>query len=324
MKPGNFDKIVFKSKIMKEIIALSEKVADSDASVLIQGETGVGKDVVAALIHNLGKRKDKPYVKINCASLPETLFETELFGYEKGAFTSALDSGKTGLLELANHGTLLLDEVNTIPLNSQPKLLRVLHEGEIMKIGGLSYTSINTRIMATSNIDLRLSIKNNAFREDLFYRLNVVPIIIPPLRERKEDIIPLIEYYLSYYNNKYGFDKRIDEETSQLFLPYKWPGNVRELKNIIERLVLTSGKNIISNLEVATQFSEVNIEGLHLGNNLIYGLKDVVNRYEKAIIMKNMQYYNRSQELANALRIDKSTLTRKMKKYGIKNTYIED
>jgi transcriptional regulator with PAS, ATPase and Fis domain len=318
------DDVIYKSKDMEDIVALAEKIAGSDATVLIQGESGVGKDIIAKLIHRCSLRKDKPFIKINCASIPENLMESELFGYEKGAFTGASENGKSGIFELANGGVLFLDEVGTIPIYLQPKLLRAIQEKEIIRVGGASYTPLDIRIIAATNIDLKAAIRNNTFREDLFYRLNVVPIMIPPLRKRKDDICPLAEHFLKVFNKKYNTTKKMDDQAMGALLHYRWPGNVRELENIVERLVITSRSDIITSLEVTNQFSEVDTEDLFFEDNLPQGLKGAVDRYEKKLIIENMKYYSRSQELADALKINKSTLTRKMKKYGIRNIYTED
>lgn len=318
------DDVIYKSKDMEDIVALAEKIAGSDATVLIQGESGVGKDIIAKLIHRCSLRKDKPFIKINCASIPENLMETELFGYEKGAFTGASENGKSGIFELANGGVLFLDEVGTIPIYLQPKLLRAIQEKEIIRVGGASYTPLDIRIIAATNIDLKAAIRNNTFREDLFYRLNVVPIMIPPLRKRKDDICPLAEHFLKVFNKKYNTTKKMDDQAMGALLHYRWPGNVRELENIVERLVITSRSDIITSLEVTNQFSEADTEDLFFEDNLPQGLKGAVDRYEKKLIIENMKYYSRSQELADALKINKSTLTRKMKRYGIRNIYTED
>jgi PAS domain S-box-containing protein len=316
--------IVYKSNKMKNIIMLAKKVARSDVTVLIQGESGVGKEVIAKLIHQSSNRKDNPYIKINCAAIPEKLLESELYGYEKGAFTGANEKGKVGIFELANGGTLFLDEIGSFPIHLQSKLLRSIHEKEIMRIGGAKYIPLNVRIIAATNTNLKEAVDKKLFREDLFYRLNVIPLTIAPLRERRSDIYPLAQHFLKIFNEKYHTIKTIEENAWPLLTKYKWPGNVRELENIIERLVITSRENIISKDEVRNQFSGLGVENVTFEDINNIGLKDAVRRYEKKLIEENLPLYNRSQDLADALKIDKSTLTRKMKKYKIKNIYIEE
>lgn len=236
----NFEEIVGRSRALKAMLKAIETVAPTDASVLILGETGTGKELVARAIHNLSPRKDKTLVKVNCAALPSGLIENELFGHEKGAFTGALTK-KVGRFELANGGTIFLDEIGDLPLDLQAKLLRVLQEGEFERVGGSGTIKVNVRVIAATNRDLEAAIKEGKFREDLFYRLNVFPIQLPPLRERKEDIPLLVRYFVRKHSAKLGKKlESITENTMQILLSYPWPGNVRELENVIERSVITS------------------------------------------------------------------------------------
>ncbi len=215
-----------------------EKIACSDATVLIMGETGTGKELIARRIHALSQRADGPYVRVNCAAIPDTLVEAELFGHEKGAFTGAVYTRK-GKFELAHGGTILLDEIGEMPLHLQAKLLRVLQEGEVDRIGGSSPVEVDVRVVATTNRDLAQEVKEGRFREDLFFRLNVVPIYVPPLRERKEDIPLLAEAFLRRYSKKVGKEiKGITDSAMRVLLDYDWPGNVRELENCIHRAVV--------------------------------------------------------------------------------------
>ncbi len=230
--------MIFVSDKMREVYRLVEKVAKTDATVLICGETGVGKEIVASLIHKLSKRRNCPYVKLNCAAIPESLLESELFGYEKGAFTGAVKS-KMGRFELADGGTILLDEISEMPLFLQAKLLRVLQEKEIDRLGAKSPKKIDVRVIATTNRDLAKEVEESRFRQDLFFRLAVMPIYIPPLRERKEDILPLSFFFLERFSKKMG--KRITgfaPQSVELLKEYNWPGNVRELENCIHRAVI--------------------------------------------------------------------------------------
>ena len=238
--------IIGQSDAIRNVIKLAEQVAPSQASILIQGESGTGKEAIASLIHKIGPRKDKPFIKLSCAALPETLLESELFGYEKGAFTGAV-SQKEGRFELADEGTLFLDEVGEITPPLQVKLLRVLQEGEFERLGGTKILRSNVRIISASNINLTNAIKQKRFREDLFYRLNVITINIPPLRERKEDIPLLVSHFMKIYQEKN--DKTIDgisEDVLDILTDYSWPGNVRELKNVMERAVVLTQDRVIT------------------------------------------------------------------------------
>ena len=236
----NFEEIIGRSRAVKEVLKAVETVAPTDASVLILGETGTGKELVARAIHNLSPRKDKALVKVNCAALPSGLIENELFGHEKGAFTGALTK-KIGRFELANGGTIFLDEIGDLPLDLQAKLLRVLQEGEFERVGGSDTIKADVRVIAATNRDLELATKEGKFREDLFYRLNVFPIQLPPLRERKEDIPLLVRYFVRKHGARLGKKfETITEKTMQALSSYPWPGNVRELENVIERSVITS------------------------------------------------------------------------------------
>ncbi len=236
-KSYNIHGIVGTSDAMMNLIETIKKVAETETTVLITGESGTGKSLIARAIHFMSKRKDKPFVTINCAAIPETLLEAELFGYERGAFTGAYTS-KRGKFELANGGTIFLDEIGDMPLSLQAKLLRVLQDKEIERLGSEKILKVDVRIIAATNRDLRLLVKEGKFREDLYYRLNVVPIHVPPLRERKEDIPLLVEHFLSHFNSKYGKRVRISPEAMKVLIDYEWLGNVRELENTIERLVV--------------------------------------------------------------------------------------
>ncbi len=229
--------IVGCSDAIKRLVALIKKIAPTDITVLITGESGTGKSLIAKAIHFLSPRKEKAFVTINCSAIPETLLEAELFGYEKGAFSGAYTS-KKGKFELANGGTLFLDEIGDMPLSLQPKLLRVIQEKEIERLGSEETIQVDVRILAATNKNLGELIKKGEFREDLYYRLNVLPVHIPPLRERKEDIPLLVEHFLSVFNQRYGKQVKIEPEAIKVMLDYPWYGNVRELANTIERLVI--------------------------------------------------------------------------------------
>lgn len=233
--------LIGESKQIKDIYQIAYRVTNLDSSVLITGETGTGKELVANIIHYSGNRKDKPFVKINCAAIPSELIESELFGYEKGAFTGAT-SRKIGKFELANGGTLFLDEVGEIPLSLQPKLLRVLQDKTIERIGGLESIKVDVRIIAATNKNLEDEVKKGNFREDLYYRLSVIPVYVPPLRERKDDIPLLVEYILKKHNTRFLKEVRLSKDLILKIMEYDFPGNVRELENIIERFVALAGE----------------------------------------------------------------------------------
>jgi len=237
--------IIAESKAMREILDLVKKVARHKSSVLISGESGTGKELVARAVHYNSDRKDNALISINCGAIPENLLESELFGHVKGAFTDAVRS-KKGLFEMAHEGTMLLDEVGELPPNLQVKLLRVLQDGEIRRVGDTASSTVDVSIIAATAKDLAAEVKNNRFREDLYYRLNVLPIHIPPLRERREDIPPLVDYFIDLYNKKLGLRvKGASTEVMKQLLRYPWPGNVRELENVIERAMILAEKDTI-------------------------------------------------------------------------------
>ena len=308
---------VFKSSNMRKTIELVEAVAATDTTVLVKGETGTGKGFIAKLLHMLSERKDEAFVDINCAAIPEKLLESELFGYEEGAFTGALDAGKKGLLETAGNGTVILDEINSLPISLQVKFLRVIQEKEVMRIGGNEYLPVKARILVAANMDLLEAVENGSFREDLYYRLNIVPITVPPLRNRKEDIRVLGEFFLNRFNRIYKQNKYIDEEVWRELEKYKWPGNVRELENMIERLSIVERENCIGKGDLIDLFSNIQVEE-QFQASLNMTLKDAMNAYEKKIIETRMEKYKSTSLLAKNLGIDRSTLTRKFIKLGIK------
>lgn len=306
----NSEEIVFHNEKMKEVIALCMKIAEVDSSVLLLGETGVGKEILAKIIHNSSNRKNKPFIKINCGAIPENLMESELFGYEDGAFTGARKGGKIGLFEAANRGTLFLDEIGEVPFNLQVKLLRVLQEQEITKIGASVSSRVDVRIIAATNKDLSVMVNEGKFRKDLYYRLNVVPIKMPPLRERREDIIPLAHHFLKRFNEKYQTNKRFSTDILKALLEYDWPGNIRELENIIERLIVTSNTDEI--LREQLPFAEEH-EGIeeNIKINEIIPLKEAVRILEQKLVNSALEKYGTGREAAKALGVNPSTIARK-------------
>lgn len=313
------NEIIANSPSMIELLRTAAKVARSDATVLIQGESGTGKEVLMRYIHFKGPRTNAPLIEVNCGAIPENLIESELFGYVKGAFTGADANGKPGIFELANLGTIFLDEIEALPLQAQAKFLRVLQEKEVTRVGGHISLPVDVKIIASSNVDLHKLVEQKLFREDLFYRLNVIPFNIPPLRERREDIPELVQYFNKYYNMKYRTDKIISPKDMDLFLNYTWPGNVRELQNIIERALLTSNEDIIprrvweQQLLTLSREEEKGIKSTHIA-----GLREELEEHEKNILISYLPYYENSRQFAALLGVEKSTINRKLKKYGIK------
>ena len=308
--------IIANSKAFTQVVELARRAATFDgATVLILGESGTGKEVISELIVNTSPRKDKPYLQINCGAIPENLIESELFGYEKGAFTGADAKGRKGLFEAANGGTVFLDEIGDLPLHMQVKLLRVLQQRRIVRVGGTETVNLDVRIIAATNKDLKQMVNEGRFREDLYYRLNVVPIEIPPLRDRKEDILPLVNHFLTVANRKYHTNKSIYSDTIDVLESYSWPGNVRELENLMENLVITTPGDIIrrENLSERLKFSTEN-RGFTEDTEVIT-LKETVERAEYMAIQKAIRQCGSIRKAAVALGVDPSTIVRKQQNY---------
>jgi transcriptional regulator with PAS, ATPase and Fis domain len=238
--------LIARSPLTIRVMEMVARVANFDVSVLITGESGVGKEVIANAMHQHSQRSKGPLIKVNCGAIPETLLESELFGYDYGAFTGARKQGKPGMFELADKGTLFLDEIGDIPFSLQGKLLRALQDHEIMRIGSVKTTPVDVRIIAATNKNLDEMVQNGSFRDDFYYRLNVVSIEVPPLRERKEDIPLFVLHFLEKMNKKHQYNKRIASQVIDAFMLYSWPGNVRELENIIERMIIMTADNEIN------------------------------------------------------------------------------
>lgn len=300
------------SEAMLRVYDLVERVSGTNATVLIYGETGVGKDRIAEEIHYKSNRQESGiFVKINCGAIPETLLESELFGYDKGAFTGAKREGKAGLFEVADRGTLFLDEVESMPMVLQSKLLRVLQNFEITRVGGTIPKKVDLRLICASNQDLKELIDKKAFRADLYYRLNVVPIYIPPLRERRDDIPYLINLFLKNFNQKHGKNLILSREAFDMIRQYQWPGNVRELANVIERLVVVTPDTVIYPHHLPAELSE-KTRGKPLAGGM--SLKDHLEEVEMAIIKDAVKKHGSARKAAVHLGIDPSTLTRKLRK----------
>ena len=299
------------SDVMKGIVETITKLARVDTSVLITGESGVGKNVLARLLHQLSSRFAGPLVEINCAGIPDALLESELFGYEAGAFTGAHTSGKPGRIELANNGTLFLDEIGELPLHLQTKLLQVIQEKQIVKLGGTTPISIDFRLVTATNQDLRALVEKKRFRSDLFFRLNVLPVEIPPLRERADDILPLCLSVLEEMNTKYGTKKRLSPAVLSLFRAYSWPGNVRELRNLMEQLVVVSKETVIEAQELPR----------HMHSSMIplpdanFSLPCALQEMEAKIVREAYACHGTTVAVGKALGISQPSAARKIAKY---------
>ena len=312
------DKIVTRNINMLHCKDLAIGVSKTDTTVMITGESGTGKEMIADLIHKSSRRSGAPFMKVNCAAIPESLIESELFGYESGAFTGANQNGKKGIFELANGGTVFLDEIGELPMHIQAKFLRVLQEREIKRIGGEEDIPIDVRLITATNRNLKKEVEEGNFREDLYYRLFVVPISVPPLRERREDIEVLTKYFLNCFNNENELNKTISKEALKVMEEYDWPGNVRELRNVVERTVVTSASKEISAFQVEMCLSGENpvlFYSFRKKEDLY--LDEMVSKYEKQIIAQVYEECGSVIATAKMLHVDKSTISRKMKKYGL-------
>jgi len=308
----DFEKIVGESKEITSVIAEVRKIANSKSNVLLLGETGTGKELVARAIHFSSARQGKPFVPINCSAIPETLLESELFGYVKGAFTGAIGP-KRGLFEEANGGTVFLDEIGDLSQQLQAKLLRVMDDYEIRPVGGVQSRKVDIRFIAATNMDIVKAVREGLFREDLYYRINVVSILLPPLRERREDVVILAKHFLEKFSHEIGKQvKFIDDGALRLLVDYFWPGNVRELQNIIERAVLITEGNTLS--------AEHLPEGMKITNTFVsQAFEDVlsIEEYTKQFILR-YQTHHTEQKLAEMLGITRKALWEKRKRWSIK------
>ncbi len=315
--------IIGTSRQTLEIFEAIKRVAPTTTTIMITGETGTGKELVADAIHYNSPRKNNPLIKINCAAIAETLMESELFGYEKGAYTGAVIT-KPGKFELAHKGTLFLDEVGEIPRDMQVKLLRVIQEQEFERVGGLRTIKVDVRIIAATNQNLLQQVQAGNFREDLYYRLNVFPIDVPPLRERKEDILPLVDYFMDKFNKKLGLSVAVDSEVKEMLLRYEWPGNIRELENLIERMMLLAQNNIITLQEIPGEFkTAVDKAIITQTDNSKKPFKDFMRNHmenvERQMIIKCLEKSGGNvTKAAKELGLSRKGLQLKMIKYGLR------
>ncbi|MBT9138846.1 MAG: Limonene hydroxylase [Syntrophomonadaceae bacterium] len=318
------EQVIVRSDLMRQVCERALKVARTDTNVLLTGPSGSGKEVVAKMIHKVSIRKKSAFVQINCGAIPETLLESELFGYNRGAFTGANKQGKIGLMEMANNGTILLDEIADLPLALQVKLLRAIQERVIYRVGSTSPTQLNVRIIAATNKNLEEMVAEGTFREDLYYRLNVIPIFVPPLKDRREDVLPMAFHFLERYNKKHETYKSFSLEVCELLEEYDWPGNVRELENLVERMVVISDSKILTvqclpNYIQAKclQSFTVNENTIMEGNKII-PLKQVRDSVEREAIKNALKNCGSIRNAAKLLGVDHSTIVRKMKQLAIK------
>lgn len=314
--------LVAESPAMKNLLLEANSVGPTETSILIDGESGTGKEVLAKYLYSISRRSKEAFITVNCSAIPENLIEAELFGYEKGSFTGADAKGKPGLFELADKGTIFLDEIGEMPLILQAKLLRVLENGEVRRIGGTTSRKVDFRLISATNRDLMLMVAAKTFREDLYYRINVVPLRLTPLRERPEDIMALSDLFLEELNKKYGYDKVFSTETLQGFLNYSWPGNVRELRNLIERLTVTTRGRVIDYQveEIAdlpqTKAAHLNPDEkgtFHIRVSAKAPLRKIMDQVEKEYIKNTLQECRGCvSEAARILHIDRSAIYRKV------------
>lgn len=320
--------LIFSSNSMKSVISICDKISNFNSIVLISGPSGVGKELISNYIVEKSHRAKNPYIKVNCSSIPESLLESELFGYEAGAFTHASTNGKKGIFELANGGTLLLDEIGELPLHLQSKFLRVIQDSEFYRVGGTTPIKVDIRIIAATNRDLEEMAKDGSFREDLYYRLSVINIKIPPLDERKEDIPLLVRYFIRMFNSKYNLNKEISFDALRYLAEQDYPGNVRELKNIIERTILLSVNEVLSvndfdpnqyvdNIQDEDKLP-ANMQAPTVDfNNTDVTLKELVSNYEKELLKQYLDKYKKASKIAEVLNTNQPTISRKLHSYGL-------
>jgi PAS domain S-box-containing protein len=318
LKGVDLSSIIFRSEEMQRIIKMTLKLAQVDSTVLLLGESGVGKGMIAKVIHKHSERGKGPFIMVDCAGIPDSLIESELFGHEKGAFTGARVEGKPGFFEIANGGTLFLDEIAELPLSSQSKVLRFLEDHEVIRVGGTQTRGIDVRVIAATNKNIEEMVSSKRFRKDLYYRINVIPLNIRPLRERRDDIPPLLFHFLEKFNKSHQRKKGFSPEVIEAFCRYDFPGNIRELANLIERLVVVSEK---SRIEVGDLPDSIRwhvgrpVSHLPLGDDI--SLKEAVERYEKALIQRSVNKYGNQRRVAKMLKVDQATISRKIRKYCI-------
>ncbi len=307
--------IIAMSEPMQNVMTLAKRLSSVNTTVLITGESGVGKGLIAKTLHDEGNRWKAPFITVNCGAIPENLIESELFGYVAGAFTGSRSGGKKGFFEAAQNGTIFLDEISELPLNLQVKLLQVIQERRITPVGAVEPIPIDVRIISATNRDLEQLVKEGRFREDLYYRLNVVPINVPPLRERPDDIIPLIQANLARCNETLGESKAISADALSILIKYPWPGNIRELQNIVERLVITCSHDVIESEDIFIFIKQAADSNTDYLEDL--SLAAALEKAEKDILSQALESYKSTRAIAKVLRVSQPTIVRKLNKYGL-------
>jgi PAS domain S-box-containing protein/TyrR family helix-turn-helix protein len=310
--------LVYRSPGMRQVMETADKLAQVDSSVVLLGESGVGKGLLARYIHERSPRKDKSFVHINCGAIPETLLESELFGYEKGAFTGADKDGRIGLIERANGGTLFLDEIAELPFSLQVKLLTVLQDKTITPIGGAVPRKVDIKLITATNKNLKQMVEEGKFREDLYYRIHVVPLEIPPLRERREEIPVLVHYFLNLFSEKYSLQRKLSDACFHILEKYDWPGNVRELENVVERLVVTSHDVLITPDHIPRYICDAashSRKGVKVERMLT--MQEAFEEVEKQLLERAYEQYKTTTKIAAALGISQPSASRKLRKHAI-------
>lgn len=302
--------MIFKSPLVRRIINHARRFAQVDATVLIQGESGTGKGLLANFMHEHSERKNAPFLPINCAAIPEELMESELFGYRRGAFTGAVSEGKVGLLQMAHKGTLFLDEIGDLSLRLQAKLLHVLQEKQFIPVGGGEPIKVDVRIIAATHQKLHEMLKEGTFREDLYYRLNVLALEIPPLRQRREDIRPLLHHYLNKFNRKYQCNAKLSTESMELLCGYNWPGNIRQLENMVERLVVVCGHGMIHKDSLPAVFLKEEAK-----NSALEAYEKWMLSHERALVVEAYRRYPSTRKVAEALAISQTKASKLIRKH---------
>ena len=316
--PLSFKEYVGQNSRVKETLVLAAKVARTDSTVLILGESGVGKEVLARAVHNSSRRKDMPMIKVNCAAMPEDLIESELFGYEDGAFTGAKKGGKLGKFELAHSGTIFLDEIGDMSLTMQAKLLRVLQEKEFERVGGCKTVKVDIRVIAATNRDLESMIEKGAFRLDLYYRLNIVPLTLTPLRERKDDLMALAKTFLNQFSREVGHKLTLSPKVVRFFQEYEWPGNIRELQNVLEHASIVCGGSTIEIQHLPARIVPTYDDEDSNSKDKPYAVKEILAKIEKELILSALDTYNNNRTNAmKALGFSRRVFYDKLLRYGI-------